>query len=219
MKKFFGLLSLIMLTAACGGGGNTYSSTYESGWDSTYAEDCTYGGYGCEYYEDDGSYSDGYYDSGYYDDGSGGYYDEYGNWVDPIYTYSKASKRTNRNVVGDVAAQALKTVKAAGKRLAEKYHVTASTGENIAYMYRGWALIGKSRARTEQDVTSFTRQLYGIDASKLKISLEEARNGDMEALEENISEVADRWGTTPSMVKEMQKEWFAPQLKQYGYTK
>lgn len=226
MKKFFGLLSLVMLTAACGGGGSSNSGGYyHSSWEETYEDDCTYGGYGCDYYYDDGSYDNGYYDdgysdSGYYDDGSGGYYDEYGNYVDPIYSLGKShEKTTGRNVVGDVAAQVMKTVKSAGKRLAEKYHVTAAVGENIAYLHRNWALIGKSHARTEADVASFTKQLYGIDVNKLKLSLEEAQKGDLELLEENISEVAERWGTTPAMVKEMQKAWFATELKSYGYSK
>ncbi len=214
MKMFFLAIVMLGLTACGGGGGSTQGSYYYSGWDSTYDDSCDYGGPGCEYYYDDGSYDSGYYDS---EDSSGGYYDEYGQWVDPTYTYSRKNPSEGRNVVGDVAALTLKVVKSAGQKLAAKYGLSSETGYNIARLYNTWAVIGKDRSRTEKDVKDFTRRLYGIDANKIKISLEAAQKGEMSLLEENLEEVADNWGTTPEMVKAMQKEWFAPQLKNYGY--
>lgn len=232
------LVGLAMTSmVGCGGGGDTVvvTDTYYSGWYDVYGSRCGSLGPGCNYYANGLKIidiEDPYFNSSYLlEFGVWDYWDTYGDpatyvgwaWLSPtnvLYDdFGNAlneEKSEGRNVVGDVAAKELKVISAAGKDVSAKYGLSQEAGQNIAKLLNSWAVIGKDRARTGDDVADFTNRMYGIDVATIKVALSEAQKGEMAGLENAAGEIADRWGTTPEMVKEMQKGWFAPQLKAYG---
>lgn len=232
------LIGLAMTSmVGCGGGGSDHVDTYYSGWYNVYGARCGSLGPGCNYYANGLKIidiEDPYFNSSYvlefgiwdYDDTFGDpttyvgwawlsptnvLYDEFGNALNE-------KKSDGRNVVGDVAAKELKVVKGAAADLAAKYGISSAAAENAAMALNSWNLLGKKEnSRTEADTAATTKVIYGIDAAALRIALKNAQEGDMAKLEGAAVEIADRWQTTPGMVKEMQKQWFAPHLKAYGY--
>ena len=226
---------LFLGLAGCGGGNDTTTvvaaETFSVAWYDVYHEPCGRYASGCDYFKDgnkatvvndphfSGFPGPDYHPPGWTEFGdnqywlspSGVIYDPWGNAM------NEEEKTSSRNVVGDVASEEMKTITTAGVKLSERYSVSLEAGLHMAKLFNSWAIIGKSRARTSDDVNAFTKRLYGIDAGEIHVSLSAAAKGEMKPLERSISEVASSWGTTPEMVKAMQKNWFAPQLKSYGY--
>ncbi len=232
------LIGLAMTSmVGCGGGGD-HPDTYYAGWYNVYGARCGSLGPGCNYYANGLKIidiEDPYFSADYYlEFGVWDYYDTYGYpatyvgwaWLSPtnvLYDdFGNAlneEKSEGRNVVGDVAAKEMKVISAAGKDVSAKYGLSAEAGQSIAKLLNTWAVIGKDRSRTEKDVADFTKRLYGIDVNQIKVALSSAQQGDMTGIDSAANDLADRWGSTPEQVKLMQKDWFAPQLKAYGYSK
>ncbi|OQW49386.1 MAG: hypothetical protein A4S09_11910 [Proteobacteria bacterium SG_bin7] len=232
------LIGLAMTSmVGCGGGGGdvVVVDTYYSGWYDVYGARCGSLGPGCNYYANGLKIidiEDPYFSSSYLlEFGVWDYFDTYGvpatytgwAWLSPtnvLYDdFGNAlneEKSEGRNVVGDVAAKELKVVNAAAKDVSAKFGLSQSASQSVAKLLNTWAVIGKDRARTANDVADFTERLYGIDVATIKVALSQAQQGEMSGLESAASEIADRWDTTPSMVIDMQKRWFAPHLKSYG---
>lgn len=231
------LIGLAMTSmVGCGGGGGVVVDTYYAGWYDVYGARCGSLGPGCNYYANGLKIidiEDPYFSSSYLlEFGIWDYFDTYGfaatyvgwAWLSPtnvLYDdFGNAlneEKSEGRNVVGDVAAKELKVINAAAKDVSAKFGLSQASGQSVAKLLNSWAVIGKDRARTDADVASFTQRLYGINVDTIKVALSDAQKGDMSGLENAASEIADRWGTTPEMVKEMQQNWFASQAKAYGY--
>ncbi len=240
LSKFLLPVALIGLAmtsmVGCGGGGGVYVDTYYSGWYDVYGARCGSLGPGCNYYAnglkiidiEDPFFSSSYvlefgvwdYDNTFGDPAvyvgwawlspTNVLYDDFGNALNE-------QKSEGRNVVGDVAAKEAKLVNAAANDLAAKYGLSVEAAKNSANILNNWRAMGQFKARTAADSDATTERLYGMNINDVKIALEQAQKGEMAGLENAASEIADRWGTTPEMVKEMQKNWFAPHLKAYGF--
>ncbi len=239
--KFSKFLMPILVVASamttmvgCGGGGDKSDPIY-AGWYNVYGARCGSLGPGCNYYSNGLQIidvEDPYFNGDYFlEYDLWAYYDTYGvyslysgwAWISPtgvLYdAYGNAlneKKSEGRDHVGDVAEVQEKVVAGAASDLAEKYGLSLDTGMHVARTLNDWAVIGQDRARTQSDIASVTQKLYGIDVSEVKVALEKAKEGDLAALDAAADKAASNWGTTPETFKEIQKTWFAKQVKEHN---
>ncbi|MDZ4661580.1 MAG: hypothetical protein SGJ18_08165 [Pseudomonadota bacterium] len=226
--------SAMTTMVGCGGGGGEVD-TYYAGWYNVYGAQCGNLGPGCNYYANGLQIidiEDPYFQNDYYlEYDLWSYYDTYGTyslyagwaWISPtgvLYdafgTALNEKKSEGRDHVGDVVEAEEKVVAGAAGILSEKYGLSLDTGMHVARTLNDWAVIGQDRARTKDDIASVTQKLYGIDVSEVKLALEKAAAGDLVALDLAADKAASNWGTTPETFKEIQKTWFAKQIKQYS---
>lgn len=121
-----------------------------------------------------------------------------------------------RDQVGDVGEKESQTLNAVSEEFAQKYDLSLETSRHVIVTLHDWAMIGKSRARTTDDIAGFSERLYGINVNEVKLSLQKAKEGDMSALEQAARTAASNWGTTPETFKEIQKSWFGRELAGEG---
>lgn len=237
------LLPIVLVASAmttmigCGGGGGdtVVVDPYYAGWYNVYGARCGSLGPGCNFYANGLKIidvEDPYVNTDYYlEFDAWGYYDSYGvysiytgwAWISPsgvLYdSYGNALNEKNsegRDHVGDVIETQEKVIAGAAADLSEKYELSLETGMHVARTLGDWAVIGQDRARTQNDVAAVTMKLYGIDVSEVKTALAKAAEGDLAALDQAADKAASNWGTTPETFKEIQKTWFAKQVKEFS---
>lgn len=225
-----------------GGGSGGYVDPYKKAWYDVYGTRCINNGYpmaGCNFYANGSkitSNSDPYHSSMtlYYDywsfTDSYGYYRTYTGyaWLSStgiLYDdYGNALNEQDSDAAqsADVIALAAKKEKEAtnmvGKTFAQKYALAENTGVSIAKTLQDWAVLGRDRARTEDDVADISTRLYGVKLSKAKAALIEASKGNNGALDDVNVDVAAHWGTSPETSKEILTKWYKDELNQLkGY--
>lgn len=220
-----------------GGGGGGYVDPYKRAWYDVYGTRCLNNSYpmaGCNFYADGtkiASSSDPYYSSMtlYYDywsytDSYGYYrtytgyawlsttgilYDDYGNALNE----QDSEAAQSADVIGLAAKKEKAATKQVGKAFAQKYALAESTGVSIAKTLQDWAVLGRDRARTEDDVAAVSKKLYGVKLDKAKSALIEVAKGNNKALDDVNVDVAAHWGTSPETSKDILTKWYKEELK------
>jgi len=226
-------------TYSSGGGG--YVDPYKRAWFDVYGTQCINNGYpmaGCNFYADGTKitssgdpynasmtlYNDywTYTDSYGYSRSYTGYawlsstgilYDSYGNALNEQDSESDQSA----DVIGLAALNEKQAAQAVGKTFAQKYALAEETGVSIAKTLQDWAVLGRDRARTEDDVADISTRLYGVKLDKAKAALMEAAKGNKAALDDVNVDVAAHWGTSPETSKDILTKWYKDELSQMGY--
>ena len=213
-------------------GGGTTTDPYVGSWYDVYGNYCGtgYPKPGCNFYADGYKISDSadpYYKTEYslqyssqweYTDSYGyrAYYTGYA-WLSPtgmLYDdYGRAlndldDSSDSKDMVGEAAAQEQQAISASGKNLSDKFALAEDKGVDIARTLNDWAVLGKSRARTDNDVNAFAKRLYGVDAAKAKTALAKAKGGDLGDLAQLNTVVAAYWGTSPETSATILKNWY-----------
>jgi hypothetical protein len=216
--------------------GGGYSDPYRRAWYDVYGTRCINNGYpmsGCNFYADGSkinSAADPYYSSmtlyydywsytdsyGYYRNyngyawlsSTGILYDQYGNALNEMDSESTQSA----DIIGAASRQEKEITKLAGHTFAEKYALAEAAGINIAKTLQDWAVLGRDRARNEDDVASTSKKLYGVSLDQAKVAIIEASKGNNQPLEEVNIDVAAHWGTTPETSKEILTKWYKQEL-------
>jgi hypothetical protein len=225
-----------------GGGGTTYVDPYKKAWFDVYGTQCINNGYpmaGCNFYADGtkiSSSADPYYsnmtlyfdywtytDSYGYSRSYNGYawlsstgilYDDYGNALNE----QDADSAQSADVIALASQKEVATTKLVGKNFAQKYALAEDAGVSIAKTLQDWAVLGRDRARTEDDVAAVSTQLYGVSLDKAKGALIEASKGNQAALDDVNVDVAAHWGTSPETSKNILTKWYKDELSQMqGY--
>lgn len=221
-----------------GGGGGTVDPYYHA-WYDVYGHYCT-NGYpmsGCNFYADGSKITANgdpyrssfalYYDYWTYTDSYGygrsytGYawlsttgilYDSNGNALNEL-----DSDSASTDVIAQASAQEKQVQKAAGKVFAQKYALAEDKGIMISKTLQDWATLGKSRARTTDDIADFSKRLYGVDPAKTSGAFQKALlTQSQQPLEELNVDVAAYWGTSPEGSKKILKDWYKSEVAQYG---
>ncbi len=224
------------------GGNGGYVDPYKRAWYDVYGTRCLNNSYpmaGCNFYSDGSKISSSadpyyssmtlYYDYWTYTDSYGygrsynGYawlsstgilYDDYGNALNEQDSDSVQSA----DVIGLAAKKEKETTKLVGKNFAQKYALAEDTGVSIAKTLQDWAVLGRDRARTEDDVADVSTRLYGVKLEKAKAALVEAAKGNNNALNDVNVDVAAHWGTSPETSKDILTKWYKEELSQLkGY--
>jgi len=207
-------------------------------WYDVYGDYCGKGNPtpGCNYYADGYQVidvEDPYFDSHYYlEYGWWEYYDTYGYprdyigwaWLSPdnvLYddwgrALNEDGETQDRDIIAVVAAKERQNVETAGKNFAERYALAEDTGVQVAKTLNDWAVLGKSRARTAQDIADFSKRLFGVDFNTVSVSLEKAKSGDKTELSNNIAQMANFWGTSPETAKEVLKNAYKQELRDFN---
>jgi hypothetical protein len=222
-----------------GGGGYVYVDPYRHAWFDVYGNQCTSNGYpmaGCNFYSDgskitssgDPYYSNLtlYFDYWTYTDSYGyrrdyqGYawlsntgilYDQYGNALNELDETEQSA-----DVISLAAQKEGKAAEHAGKVLSQKYALAEAAGVSIAKTLQDWAVIGRDRARTKNDVADFSKRLYGVELGRATRAIQDAAKGDRSALTELNIDVAAHWGTSPETSKEILSHWYKDELARVG---
>ena len=230
-------LSSCNFTTTYGGSGG-YSDPYKRAWYDVYGTRCINNGYpmaGCNFYSDgskitssEDPYSSSrtlYYDYWSYTDSYGYYrtytgyawlsstgilYDDYGNALNE----QDSDSAQSADVIGLAAIKEKETAQLVGKTFAQKYALAEQTGVNIAKTLQDWAVLGRDRARTEDDVADISTRLYGVKLNKAKAALIEASKGNKAALDDVNVDVAAHWGTSPETSKDILTKWYKDELSQ-----
>lgn len=175
--------STVVVGGGTYGGGNT--DPYRRAWYDVYGQMCSSYGYptaGCNFYADgskitasqDPYYNLGstlYYDYWTYTDSYGfrrtylGYawlsstgilYDDFGNALNEI-----ENEESDANIIKARAKKEQRAVQTAAKNLAKNYGLSQVSGVKIAKTLQDWALIGRNRSRTANDVADVSKRLLG----------------------------------------------------------
>jgi hypothetical protein len=215
------------------------SNTNNRPWYDVYGHLCGNGipGPGCDFYGDGNkikNVQDPYYSNHltltYSNDWT--YTDVYGYqqnysgwaWLSPdgiLYDSNGSSLNTmtqsdGHDLLGDAAAMEDQIVNQAGQDLAARYALSEATGVQIARTLNDWAVLGKSTARTDEQVASFTSRLYGVSASEVQSALARAQSGDRTAVDQVNARVAVYWGTNPETSAKVLKAWFQDEMGEFG---
>jgi len=135
---------------------------------------------------------------------TGIFYDEYG--------YALNSKQNqSRDLIANAAAAQKAVVQGVAKNLSAKYGLSNEASTSIATTLSDWALIGKSRKRTQADVEAFTKRLTGLKLQEINAALSAAQTGDMDAADQAVAKAANHWSTSPETMKEILKDWYSSQ--------
>ena len=231
------ILGVVMLSAAGCRSRHRSGPVYQA-WYDVYGHNCGSGQPrpGCIFYwngtkvvdSNDTYYYSSYnvqYDLWYYTD-SYGYSSSYLGWAWLSYSgilyddYGRAlnedADKDGVDVVTGAAQAAREVVLKQGKTFAERYGLAEEAGVKIATTLNDFAVIGKSRARTQQDIEDFTKRLYGVDFTEANAALEKAKAGDASGIDGLNGTVAAHWGTNPETSKEILKKWFKDQADEYN---
>ena len=228
------LAAMSMGVVGCNSGGHV--DPYVPIWYDVYGNYCVSGSPepGCNFYRNGDKIidvEDPYFNSSYnLQYGWWQYYDSYGysqdyigwGWLSPdnvLYDdYGRAlnedGSTEDRDVIAGVAQQEKANVEGAGKQFAARYALAEATGIKVARTLNDWAKLGKSRARTEQDIADFSKRL-GVDMNKVTVALDKAQGGDKTELNNTMADLANFWGTSPETSKEILKNAYKDYLKDY----
>jgi hypothetical protein len=127
-----------------------------------------------------------------------------------------------RDIIAEAADIEEAVIKDAGASLAARFDLGGqnSLAEDraiaIARTLNDWAVLGKSRSRTEQAAADFAQKIYGVKAEAALNALAEADAGKLEALNALNRQVAAYWGTTPETSQAILTTWFAEDAKELG---
>jgi hypothetical protein len=230
-----------MTTSSCGPGFRLGGQP----WYDVYGSRCGTGdpGPGCNFYRN-GDKIQAYEDPYFYDPSWGWdasvsfglweYYDSYGfysvyvgwAWLSPDgvlfdewgYALNEGERAESKDLASEYASKETAAIKDAGKNLSTRYALAEDVGMKIAKTLNNWAVLGKKRARTLDDVKALTRNLYGIELGRAESTLKDAAmSKDLRALAELNSEVATYWGTTPETSKAILTKWYRRQIEGSGF--
>ena len=239
--KFKSLLTIVLgatLLAACNV--VVYNDPYDRAWYDVYGNQCNSYGYptpGCNFYADGSkitasndpysynetlywdywSYTDSY---GYYrhytgyawQSSDGIIYDDYGNALNEM----DQSAGETPDVLAQAAQKEVKVATQVGQEFAQKYALSENTGITIAKTLQAWAVLGRDRSRTPDDVKAFAKRLYGIDANKAVDAMNASIQGNQKGLLDLNADVAAHWGTTPETSSRILKSWYSDSLSTVG---
>lgn len=222
-----------------GGGGSGHTDPYKRAWYDVYGNQCLSYGYpmsGCNFYADgtkimassDPYYSSMtlFYDYWTYTDSWGwrksymGYawlsstgilYDEFGNALNEVEDESQTA-----DLIEQASKKEADLARSAGKGFAQKFALQEATGVNIAKTLQDWAVLGRKRARTESDVSDFSKRLYGVGLDQAKDAILNATKGDESKVTELNIDVAAHWGTSPETSKAILKQWYKDEMAALG---
>jgi hypothetical protein len=225
-------LSALSLTACNGGGGGGGGGggtpVVTQAWYNVYGQYCGASlAPGCDFYSDGTKitynqsplYAPLEYNTWYYTDVFG-YSQTYTGWgrltsdgllYDDTGRALNANQSHNRDTITNAAAARRATIRGAANALAAKYGLEASTAMNVATALNDWALIGKSRKRTADDVAAFTKRLTGLNIGEVDAAMEAAAKGDASAVDQAVEKAARNWSTSPDTMKQILRDWFQAQ--------
>ncbi len=237
--KILGVLALTLGLAAC----HTtvvYTDPYYHAWYDVYGNYCT-NGYptsGCNFYSNGSKITmsgDPYYQAGttLYNDywtytDSYGYrrsytgfawlsstgilYDQFGNALNELDDDAAPADVIAAAVVKEKQVQAQ-----VGKVLAQKYALNEDKGVMISKTLQDWAKLGKDRARTDADVSDFSKRLFGVSAAQAEAAIGVAMATQNKSAVENLNvDVAAHWGTSPEVSKQILKNWYKDEASAMG---
>ncbi len=225
------------------GGGTPYVDPYQHAWYDVYGTRCIDNGYpmsGCNFYADgtkitgseDPYYNNLtlYYDTWTYTDSYGyrrgytGYawlstdgilFDSSGNALNEL----DSSASETADVLSQASRAEAQVAKEVGQAFSQKYALAESTGVTIAKTLQAWAVLGRDRSRTPQDVAAFSKRLYGVDMNTAVDAMNQSIQGNQNSLKDLNADVAAHWGTSPETSSQILKSWYADDLASVGVGK
>ena len=122
-------------------------------------------------------------------------------------------ENSGRDLISDQAANEQAALTAQGRAFAQEHGLTEAVGSEIAQSFHDWEILGKSRARTQEDVADYTRKIFGVEIRDFHQATERAAQGDSRALDELNCAVATYWGTTPETTSKILTEWYSEKTR------
>lgn len=125
----------------------------------------------------------------------------YNDWGDAL----NNTDSDGRDFAGDVAQRQDDMVQTAADALKERYQLEASVALNIAHTLNDYALIGRDRARTQEDLAVVARRLSNgaIGMGEVEAAVEDLMLGKTDKRDALYEQVGQVWNATPEMVREM----------------
>jgi len=234
--KILGLFVVLGSLSACSTAGH---DAFYTAWYDVYGNHCGNGNprAGCNFYSNGAKISssqDPYAGQANYTFNYWTYNDSYGNphsysgyaWMSPdgvLYDSngnalnSEESGAPSADVIASAAAEEKRVATEVGKVLAQKYALAEDQGIMISKTLQAWAVLGRDRARTDDDAADFTSRLYGVNATKAKSAITQALATQSQAPLDDLNvDVAAHWGTSPETSGRILKSWYKDEVAAYG---
>jgi hypothetical protein len=147
------------------------------------------------------AYYDSYYDhyAKVYKSPSGIIYNQYGQAL------NSQGKAQDLDILSATAEDIDAKIKEVGQSLASRFQLSDEKAIDIATQLHDWSQLGKTRARTQQDIQKFTKKLYGVDMNQIKDAM---KNKDLKKGETLLNTAAKTWGTSPAQMREVLKSFY-----------
>jgi hypothetical protein len=238
-RTVIGILGLFMLVGSLSGCARYGHDPFYTAWYDVYGNRCGNGNptAGCDFYSngvkitagqdpynahsvytfDFWSYNDSYGNphtySGYaWRSPDGVLYDNNGNALN-----EQDSAGGSADVIALAAEQEKQVAVQMGKILSQKYAIAEDKGILISKTLQSWAILGRDRARGDDDAADYTSRLYGVDATKAKTAITQAMaTQSQQPLDDLNVDVAAHWGTSPETSKQILKSWYKDEVAAYG---
>ena len=140
-------------------------------------------------------------------------YDNNGNALNS----EESANAPSADVIAQAAAEEKKVATEVGKVLAQKYALAEDQGIMISKTLQAWAVLGRDRARSDNDTADFTSRLYGVNADKAKSAITQALATQSQSPLDDLNvDVAAHWGTSPETSKQILKGWYKDEVATYG---
>lgn len=114
-----------------------------------------------------------------------------------------------RDALTNAAVAERTAINASAQSLSAKYGLSADVSMTVATSLNDWALIGKSRKRTDQDLAAFSQRVTGLDINQVSAALEASQNGNASAADQAIAKAAATWSTSPDTMKRIISDWYS----------
>ncbi len=223
--------TMALAFSSCTGGGGI-SGFPEVAWYNVYGQYCFTSqspGPGCDFYQNGAkvmynqdpnvaplaygtwTYTDVYGNpatfTGYaYATSDGVLYDQNG------YAINSVNEHGRDSATNAAAAQKL-AINSAAQGLQAKYGLSAEVSQNVATSLNDWAVMGKTRKRTDQDLAEFSKRVTGLDISEVNAALTASAKGDNTAADQAIAKAAANWSTNPDTMKKIISDWYGKQTQ------
>jgi hypothetical protein len=130
-------------------------------------------------------------------------FDDFGHALNEV------DQTDSHDLLGEAADLEAQAIEGAGASLASRFALASDRAVEIARTLNDWAVLGKSRARTQQDVADYAQKIYGVSATAAQAALASAEStGDKTALNALNQQVAAYWGTNPETSQAILSAWY-----------
>jgi hypothetical protein len=122
---------------------------------------------------------------------------------------NEVDQTDSHDLLGEAADLEAQAIDGAGKALAGRFALAEDRAIEIARTLNDWAVLGKTRARTDADTADYAQRIYGVSASAATAALASAERGDLSSLKSLNAQVAAYWGTNAETSQAILSAWYA----------
>jgi len=122
-------------------------------------------------------------------------------------TFEKTSGSTKDLEKAAAFAEAM-AVESSAQKMAAEFGLSEERSLKVAKLSQSWQKLSKSRALTDSDANAFSKELVGVDVSKVKAAAQAVKEGSSNQMDEVLQRAAEVNGTTSENMAQIMSKFF-----------